>query len=37
MVGLINDEVVITPFADAIGRQKPLRQELFHVLQVLAS
>ncbi len=37
MVGLINDEVVITPFAEAIGRQKPLRQELFHVLQVLAS
>jgi 6-phosphofructokinase 1 len=37
MVGLINDEVVITPFAEAIGRQKPLRQELFHVLQVLAT
>lgn len=37
MVGLINDQVVVTPFAEAIGRQKPLQQELFHVLHVLAS
>jgi 6-phosphofructokinase 1 len=37
MVGLVNDEVVVTPFEVAIGRQKPLRQELFHVLQILAS
>ncbi len=37
MVGLVNDNVVLTSFADAIGRKKPLPQELFHVLTILAT
>ncbi|HOZ40812.1 MAG TPA: 6-phosphofructokinase [Flavobacteriales bacterium] len=37
MVGLVNENVVLTPFADAIGNQKALPQELFHVLTVLAT
>jgi 6-phosphofructokinase 1 len=37
MVGVVNDTIVLTPFADAIGKQKPLARELFHVLKVLAT
>jgi hypothetical protein len=33
----VNENVVLTPFADAIGNQKALPQELFHVLTVLAT
>jgi 6-phosphofructokinase 1 len=37
MVGMMNGAITVTPFEQAIGRKKPLQQELLHVLKVLAS
>ena len=37
MVGVVNGAISITPFAEAIGRQRPVKRELLHVLKVLAS
>lgn len=37
MVGMINDQLVFTPFADAIGRQKELNRDLFRILAILAT
>lgn len=37
MVGVVNGAITVTPFKEAIGRQKPLQRELLHVLKVLAS
>lgn len=37
MAGLVNGQVVFTPFAEAIGRQKVLDKDLFRVLAILAT
>lgn len=37
MVGLVNGEVVITPFTTAIESEKPLRTDLFDILTILAT
>jgi 6-phosphofructokinase 1 len=37
MVGVVNGAIAVTPFEQAIGKQKPLQRDLLHVLKVLAS
>lgn len=37
MVGEVSGEVVLTPFAEAIGKRKPLRTDVLDLLPVLAS
>jgi 6-phosphofructokinase 1 len=37
MVGIVNNQIVLTPFEKAIGKQKPLDENLYHVLHILAT
>jgi 6-phosphofructokinase 1 len=37
MAGVVNGSVVLTPFAEAIGKQKCLNKDLFRVLAILAT
>ncbi len=37
MVGMMNDQLVYTPFIKAIGRQKELNSDLFRILAILAT
>jgi 6-phosphofructokinase 1 len=37
MVGLVNGEIVFTPFEAAIGKRKELTKDLFRVLSILAT
>jgi 6-phosphofructokinase 1 len=37
MAGLVNGQVVLTPFADAIGGSKPIEPDLYRVLTLLAT
>lgn len=37
MAGLVNDQVVFTPFASAVGQRKPLERDLMRVLHILAT
>lgn len=36
MAGIVNDELVYTPFADAISKEKPLNQELIRMVNILS-
>jgi 6-phosphofructokinase 1 len=36
MAGIINDKLVFTPFEDSITKNKPLNQELIHMVKVLS-
>jgi 6-phosphofructokinase 1 len=36
MVGLVNDEIVYVPFEDAIKNKKPIKQELFSLIDILS-
>ncbi|MCS6820806.1 MAG: 6-phosphofructokinase [Microscillaceae bacterium] len=36
MVGIINDEVVYTPFEEAIGKQKPIHPDLLRMVGILS-
>ena len=36
MIGVVNEQIAYTPFADAISKSKPIRQELINMVNILS-